>query len=99
MDRPVVVRLISLDQMDEDTEKCEIEAMPVVRSVSFHEGQKTHKAGYRDKVGLLTIHFFNTERTHVFHVLVEFMITGEARPKENTYKWVSCNERLNTKTE
>jgi hypothetical protein len=37
MDRPFVVRHISLEQMDEDTEKREIEAMPVVRSVSFRK--------------------------------------------------------------
>jgi hypothetical protein len=33
--------------MDEDLEKREIEAMPVMRSLRFHAAQKKNKAGYR----------------------------------------------------
>ena len=32
--------------MDEDLEKLVIEGMPVVSSVRFHVGDKTHKAGF-----------------------------------------------------
>ena len=31
--------------MDEDSEKRVIEDLPVVRSVCFHTGDKTHKSG------------------------------------------------------
>jgi hypothetical protein len=38
--------------MDEDLdlEKCAIEELPVVSSVCFHAGDKTHKAGYHDNL-------------------------------------------------
>jgi hypothetical protein len=34
-------------KMDEDLEKCVIEALPVVSSLRFHAAQKKNKAGYR----------------------------------------------------
>ena len=35
-----------LEEMDEDLEKCVTETIPVVSSVRFHTGYKTHKTDF-----------------------------------------------------